>query len=344
MSSSSNVDPILMSQSSSQLNPAVPIITLGICIFSSFYLYWHTQIRGGNVLQRVRTFLKISEIEEITGDTKRIRLAFPRSGMKLGLPVGKHFKIYGDNSGYGMEKWNGRDDPESTKKEIERQYTPTTGDEVSGYVDLVIKMYRPGVFQMPDGKELKFENGGKMSGCYLDKKQIGDLVEINGPFGLIEYKGYGGFKLPGVKELRKFKSVNMMAGGSGITPMLQILQAVVRENESAGAGNSNSNINDCQFRLIYANKTENDILCKDQLLELEKAGKGRIKIDFTLDFPPEKWRYSSGFITQDMIKKDLAGADCEPLTLLCGPPPMVEFACKRNLSALGYKDENVVCF
>ena len=82
--------------------------------------------------------------------------------------------------------------------EIERPYTPVTGDEVKGYVDLVVKMYRPGTFTMPDGRDVKWTDGGKMSGRSLDKKQIGDYVDINGPFGLVQYLGKGVFKCPGL--------------------------------------------------------------------------------------------------------------------------------------------------
>ena len=72
-------------------------------------------------------------------------------------------------------------------------------------------------------------HSGKMSGCYLDTKSVGDEVEICGPFGLVEYRGRGVFKLPGEKTPRSFKHVAMMAGGTGLTPMLQVLQAALRE-------------------------------------------------------------------------------------------------------------------
>lgn len=274
----------------------------------------------------------ILEIENLSADTKRMRLSFPRSGMQLGLPVGKHFKIYAPNpTSSGKKLWNDREDSESCKKEIERAYTPVTGDEVNGFVDLVIKMYRAGKVSMPDGRSVDWADGGKLTGNFLDQKKVGDVIEVCGPFGLIEYKGLGFFKLPGKKELRKFSHVGMMAGGTGITPMLQVLQAAFRDSRDT-----------TEFRLIYANKTENDILCREMLLDLKSRSNGRLNIDFTLDFPPENWIYSRGFINQEMIAKNLPGPQSKPIVLLCGPPPMVEFACKQNLLALGYGD--VVCF
>lgn len=48
------------------------------------------------------------------------------------------------------------------------------------------------------------------------------------------------------------------------------------------------------------------------------------------------WKYGSGFITADMIKQHLYAPSNETLTLICGPPPMIEFACNPNLDKLGY--------
>lgn len=316
------------------LRDVAPLITAGAVIVSSAVFWWYTNLRGGTVLERKRLQLQIGEIEELSSDTKRIRLNFPRKGMTLGLPVGKHLKVYGPNpTKEGQKTWNGRPDDEVGRNEIERQYTPVTGDEVRGYVDLVVKMYRPGKITMPDGRDVNWADGGKMSGTVMDTKNVGDFLEINGPFGLVEYKGRGKFKLPGVSGLQTFHHVAMMAGGSGLTPMLQILQAAVRDPGDK-----------TKFSLIYANKTEGDILCRRELLDLEAQSGGYIKLDFTLDFPPKEWKYSTGFISEAMIKKDLPAKELNPVVLLCGPPPMVEFACKKNLFAMGYTKESVVCF
>ena len=68
--------------------------------------------------------------------------------MVMGLPVGKHFKLFAPNKdGVAKGKWNGRDDNEEGEKEIERKYTPVTSDDDVGHVDLVIKVYRGGVLE-----------------------------------------------------------------------------------------------------------------------------------------------------------------------------------------------------
>jgi ferredoxin-NADP reductase len=81
-----------------------------------------------------------------------------------------------------------------------------------GYVDLVIKVYKGGLIDA-------FPDGGKMS-QYLNSLSVGAQVDISGPWGANEYLGRGVFKV-GVQTLRATK-VGMLAGGTGITPMLQV--------------------------------------------------------------------------------------------------------------------------
>jgi NAD(P)H-flavin reductase len=144
-------------------------------------------------------------------------------------------------------EWNGRVDPEAGKKEIEGKYTPTTNDNVRGFVDLVIKVYEPGTVKMPDGKEMNWADGGKLS-QYLGGAKVGDKCDISGPWGSNEYKGCGSLKA-GSKHFTGLTHIGMMAGGTGITPMLQVLSAIL-----------NDPADNTKCSLIYANKTESDIL------------------------------------------------------------------------------------
>ena len=80
------------------------------------------------------------------------------------------------------------------------------------------------------------------------------------------------------------------------------------------------------------------------LEDLQKAHPTRLKIHYTLDRPPKKWAYSTGFITQEMIAEHLPGPKERSLVLMCGPPPMVKFACQANLDKLGYPKSVQVAF
>eukprot|EP00929_Paragymnodinium_shiwhaense_P107017 TRINITY_DN7297_c0_g1_i1.p1 TRINITY_DN7297_c0_g1~~TRINITY_DN7297_c0_g1_i1.p1 ORF type:complete len:315 (-),score=89.14 TRINITY_DN7297_c0_g1_i1:268-1212(-) len=284
------------------------------------------------LLTKERKKAKILEVVQISPDTKRFRLSTGGSSTRLGLPVGKHLVLYAPNPSTraAAGQWNGREDKEASKSEIERKYTPITGDSTPGYVDLVVKIYRPGKVKMPDGKEADWCDGGKMS-LYLDSKKAGDLLEINGPFGLNEYEGRGTFRV--MSRTVSVKHVAMIAGGTGVTPMLQVVTASLLDPEDT-----------TEFSLIYGNKTENDILCKDLLDAAVARSKGRFQVHYTLDFPPADWKHRKGFVTQDMIKACLPAPSAEPLVLMCGPPPMIEFACKKNLEALGYAKTSWVMF
>merc|ERR1712012_773720 len=102
------------------------------------------------------------------------------------------------------------------------------------------KCYSPGPVKMPDGSEVVWEDGGKMS-CYLHSKRPGDYIDIMGPIGVHEYLGRGLFKTPGKTLFAN--SICMIAGGAGVTPMLQIIRAALRDNKDQ-----------CTFTLLYANK------------------------------------------------------------------------------------------
>ena len=51
------------------------------------------------------------------------------------------------------------------------------------------------------------------------------------------------------------------------------------------------------------------------------------------------WAYSSGFISADMIKDHLFPPSDDDLVVMCGPPPMINFACIPNLDKLDYNPE-----
>lgn len=68
---------------------------------------------------------------------------------------------------------------------------------------------------------------------------------------------------------------------------------------------------------------------------------GYCRIPFsTADFfSPPDWKYSQGFVNQEMIKDQLPPPADDVLILMCGPPPMIQYACIPNLDKLGYPKE-----
>ena len=111
------------------------------------------------------TPLPLIKKESLSHDTRRFTFALPNGpDGKLGLPVGQHITLKFTESL-----------PDGTKKNHQRSYTPTTGDDTPGTVTFVIKVYKAGVHP-------KFPDGGKMS-QHLDSLKLGDTVDMRGPKG-----------------------------------------------------------------------------------------------------------------------------------------------------------------
>jgi cytochrome-b5 reductase len=105
-------------------------------------------------------------------------------------------------------------------------------------------------------------------------------MKVRGPKGAMVYR-------PGL--VRRF---GMIAGGTGITPMLQIIKAIQR-GRAAG--------DNTEVDLIFANVNPEDILLREELDELNMKDKG-IRVYYVLNNPPEKWDGGVGFVTAEMIK------------------------------------------
>ncbi|XP_077908748.1 NADH-cytochrome b5 reductase 3 [Ictidomys tridecemlineatus] len=255
--------------------------------------------------------LRLIDKEVISHDTRRFRFALPSPQHILGLPIGQHI--------YLSTRINGN--------LVIRPYTPVSSDDDKGFVDLVIKVYFKDTHP-------KFPDGGKMS-QYLENMQIGDTIEFRGPNGLLVYQGKGKFAIRPDKKsnpvIKTVKSVGMIAGGTGITPMLQVIRAIMKDPDDHTV-----------CHLLFANQTEKDILLRPELEELRNEHSARFKLWYTVDKAPEAWDYSQGFVNEEMIRDHLPAPGEETLVLMCGPPPMIQYACLPNLERVGHAKE--LCF
>ncbi|EAS34255.3 NADH-cytochrome b5 reductase 1 [Coccidioides immitis RS] len=190
-------------------------------------------------------------------------------------------------------------------KEIVRSYTPISSDDDAGYFDLLVKSY-------PQGNISK----------HLTTLRIGDKMKVRGPKGAMVYTP------------NMVRHIGMIAGGTGITPMLQVIKAIIKGRPRNG-GNDTT-----QIDLIFANVNPDDILLKEELDQLAKEDDA-FRIYYVLNNPPEKWNGGVGFVTPDMIKAKLPAPAGDIKVLICGPPPMVS-AMKKATESLGYKKANLV--
>lgn len=94
-----------------------------------------------------------------------------------------------------------------------------------------------------------------------------------------------------------------------------------------------------QLSLIFANQTEKDILVRSELEDAAKEYPEQFKLWYTLDVPSEGWKYSKGFVNAEMIQEHLFPPADDSLVVMCGPPPMIHYACDPALESLGYNKD-----
>jgi nitrate reductase (NAD(P)H) len=212
---------------------------------------------------------------------------------------------------------------------IVRPYTPTRPvfeREEDGTFDLVVKTYAPDQFQP----------GGTMSNI-LDCLRPGEEIEVKGPSGEIRYMGQGRF-LVDDREYH-FRNVSLVLAGSGITPGYQLISHILRAKDQ-GMEEDKTNI-----KVIDANKTEADILLRDELDRFAEDHPGQFKITHILSHPKENWKGEKGHVSKDILQKYMFGPEKGNLALLCGPPTMIQKAVLPALQEIGYKeDENLFGF
>jgi len=255
---------------------------------------------------RQKVPFKLTEKIKLSHDTRLFRFALQSEDHILGLPVGKHMFFYANVNG----------------EPVMRAYTPTSSDDDVGHFNLVIKVYFANTHP-------KFPEGGKLS-QHFERMNIGDTIDVKGPVGHFTYDGKGSYaknRKPG-----STKRISMIAGGTGITPMYQVIKAILKDPEDH-----------TEIRLLYANQTEQDILLRSDM-ESCAANHKNFKLWYTLDRPSEGWQYSTGFVNQKMIEDHLFEAGDGNIVLMCGPPPMINFACIPNLKNVGYEQDSLITF
>jgi NAD(P)H-flavin reductase len=77
------------------------------------------------------------------------------------------------------------------------------------------------------------------------------------------------------KVLTGKTKLGMIAGGTGITPCYQVIQACLINMEKT------------QCALVFGNRTVNDILLKDELITLSEKHSTQFKLFLTVDVQPE---------------------------------------------------------
>lgn len=130
---------------------------------------------------------------------------------------------------------------------------------------------------------------------YFSFLKIGDKVKIKGPKGQFKYHSSLSYE------------IGMIAGGTGITPMLQIIRAALKNP-----------LDSTKLSLIYANVNHEDILLKKELDELAASHPKRFKVYYVLNNPGPGWTGGVGFVLKDQIAEHIPPTNANIKVLMCG--------------------------
>ncbi|KAJ2911108.1 NADH-cytochrome b5 reductase [Coemansia aciculifera] len=166
-----------------------------------------------------------------------------------------------------------------------RPYTPVSPAGQRGWCEIVVKRYDKGLVS-PAMHELR----------------PGDVVEVWGPLPFLEYCA------------GSFDRVGLIAGGSGITPCLQLARCIVENPEDH-----------TKVTLLFANKTVDDVILKDELDGLAARYPDKFAVHYIVDKQPPNGNseLQVGRVDRAVVERVMPAANELTFIGVCGPPAMV---------------------
>lgn len=198
----------------------------------------------------------------------------------------------------------------------------------------------------------------------LDALPIGHGLEVKGPVGKFEYLGRGACAIAGRGQVVVSRFV-MVCAGSGITPILAVLRAVLMDDRDATA-----------CTVLDGNRSEEDILCREEMDALltrrRRRTRGRLggggggvedrcRIVHTLTRPGPGWTGGRGRLDRALFEREAgpppslppspslkssdeeAGHGVGALVLVCGPEAM-EKTVRESFVGMGWREEDLLFF
>ncbi|MEX0967066.1 MAG: ferredoxin--NADP reductase [Bacteroidia bacterium] len=147
---------------------------------------------------------------------------------------------------------------------------------------------------------------GVVSTYLNDHLHAGEMLEFYPPMGKFTIALDESFR----------RNFIMVAGGSGITPIISLVKSILTEEPQS------------RVWLFYGNRNEHSIMFKSQLEELEKRF-DNFSLTHIVDMPQESWSGLTGQINHDMLRELLKQCTDMDLTreaefFICGPTGMME--------------------
>ncbi|GMH61923.1 hypothetical protein TrLO_g9140 [Triparma laevis f. longispina] len=190
---------------------------------------------------------------------------------------------------------------------IVRPYTPTSNNSLKGSFTLTVKLYQNGVLSNSIFKNEPLEF------CHINKN-----VKLQYPLST------------------SIKRVLLIAGGTGITPINQLLECIDSEGDTVK-----------EVVVFIGDQSSDDVINLECISALEQTNSPKFKIIRA---------YSGGengrFIDEDAIRQHFVKSEGDCLAAICGPPPMMTSICGDRedsdvtgaLKRLGWKKDEVYKF
>jgi ferredoxin-NADP reductase len=157
---------------------------------------------------------------------------------------------------------------------------------------------------------------GEVSPYLTQEVAVGDRLELRGPIG-------GWF----VWRPDQTEPVQLVAGGSGIVPLM----AMIRSRVAAG--------NTAPFRLLYSVREPAAVLYRDELQTRSESQSVSLTYAYTRA-TPKGWPRSPGRVDAALVADATWPSKLGPSCYVCGPTPFVEIAA-GFLTACGNRADKI---
>ncbi len=116
------------------------------------------------------------------------------------------------------------------------------------------------------------------------------------------------------------RMVAFVAGGVGVTPLISLVECLLRDEPASHAV------------LLCGNRSDEEIIFRERISALEASYAPRLSVHHALDAPPAGWTGISGVLDGRRVLEALGGADADAY-YICGPEPMMRSVCQALADA-----------
>lgn len=157
--------------------------------------------------------------------------------------------------------------------------------------------------------------GGRVSNHLVDHAAVGDILDVYGPSGSFVVD-------------TPAKTLVLLAGGSGVTPLLAIAMDVLTRHPET------------RIVFVVGNRSHEDIIFRGELAALAERFPAQLSLRLVLSDPPAEWAGGVGILDAATTTRELGALEGDVDAYVCGPTPMMD-AGREALLSLGAAAERI---